>query len=100
MANNQYALLKIFVGVKETSARPIAWQNSIPTTYVTTCTKCFQLVQFKLQDIQEKDEIKFVTCNKCKSTFLGKKIENKIVYQLEDPIEIGKLKISGAKRIV
>lgn len=100
MASSQYALLKIFVGIKETTARPVAWQNNIPTSYVTTCTKCSQLVQFKIEHIQEKDEVKFIPCDKCKSTFLGKKIENKIVYQLEDPIEIGRLKITGAKRIV
>lgn len=100
MASNQFALLKIFVGIKDTSARPIAWQNNTPTIYVTTCTKCNQLVKFNVGTIKEKDGVKFIDCDKCKSTFLGNKSEDKIVYQLEDPIEIGRLKINGAKKIV
>lgn len=99
MAQSPYAFLKIFVGIKVVDARPTAWDaKKNPISYVTTCSKCATLVKFSSTQILDKNGIKYVGCRACKSVPPDPKTSVKDS-QIIDPIESGKLKIEGAKRL-
>jgi hypothetical protein len=99
MAQNPYALIKVFVGLKTIDARPVAWDKAMaPTTYVTTCTKCAMMVKFAPLQIKEKDGIQYVQCWSCKS-IPPDKAPPPTAPSLVDPIETGRLKIPGARRL-
>ena len=99
MAQSPYALISIFVGVKEIDARPVAWDKSMsPTAYVTTCTKCAMLVRFGPSHIRDKGGTKYVQCGNCKTS--PPDLPTPMAApSIVDPIETGKLKIQGARRL-
>ncbi len=100
MAQSPYAFLKIFVGIKVVDARPTAWDaRKNPVSYVTTCSKCATLVKFSSSQILDKNGTKYVECRSCRSVPPDPKVSVK-VSSIIDPIESGKLKIEGAKRLV
>jgi hypothetical protein len=99
MAQGPYSFLSVFVGVKKTDARPVKWDRAMmPLAYETTCTKCSMLVKFAPSQIREKDGIAYVPCWHCKSVPPDKP-EPAPAPSIVDPIEAGRLKIPGARRL-
>ena len=94
-----FDFIKIRLGPEMVDCRPIQWEGEESVEFITVCSGCDQMVQFHRVEIRNK----YVECPHCHAPPPSPKpprATTRSNASIQDPIQVGRMILPGAVRIV